>query len=229
MWIIELIQANPIWQFCGFTATWMTIYWLIQKDDKQTMKIIMISSIFWILQWYFLEIYSAMFSSAIWLSRVLLSMKYKRNKKIFSLIITTTLLVWILTYTNPYSILPIFAQIISAYWFFFFERLRLRIFMFLSSLLRLTFSFGVWSVWWTINEIIVQCMLLLAMYRIMIEDHRRIYILEKLISKLHEKKLDIDRFIIIYDFIKLKKHSIKYIFIHLYEKIHEKFHRKKVV
>lgn len=229
MWIIELISANPIWQICAFIATGIAFYWLTQKDDKQTMKIIMFSAFFWILHWYFMEVYSAMIASTIWLVRIFLSMRYKKNKKVFSLIIITTLTLWIITYENPYSILPIMASMIWAYWYFFFERLKLRIFMFLSSLFWLTFNMNIWSIWWIINDIMVQVILLVAMYKIMKEEHRSIYILEKIFSKWNKARPDVGRYISIYDFISMKKIWFKSKIKEKINNLKSKINRKKVV
>ncbi|MDD3793812.1 MAG: YgjV family protein [Candidatus Gracilibacteria bacterium] len=229
MGIIELINTNPAGQICAFIATGITFYGLTQKDDKQTMKIIMFSAVFWILHGYFMEVYSAMIASSIGLIRIFLSMRYKKNKKVFSLIIITTLTLGIITYENPYSILPIISSMIGAYGYFFFERLKLRMFMFLSSMFWLTFNLNLGSIGGVANEIMVQLILLVAMYKIMKEEHRSIYIFEKLFSKWNKTRLDVGRFISIYDFINIKKHGLKS---KIKEKIiyfKNKLNRKKVV
>jgi len=52
----------------------------------------------------------------------------------------------------------------------------------------------------------VQVILLIAMYKIMKEENRSIYILEKIFSKWNKAKPDVGRYIAIYDFINIKKH-----------------------
>lgn len=203
--MIEVLLQNPIWQWLWIIAMLILFYWLTNKDDSKTLKIIMISMLFWIAHFTVMEVYAWVAWSVIWLARVFLSMKYKYNKKIFTWIIIVSILAGILTYKDYYSILPIIGSCISAYWYFFFEKIKLRIFMIVTSLFWFTFSLWNWLIWWIINEIVVQIILLVAMYKMVHEEWRNVYIIDSLLSKFHKPKFDVWRYISIYDFINIKK------------------------
>ncbi len=209
MWILALISANPIWQSLWFIAMIIAFVWLNQKDDQKTLKIIFISMLFWWLHFYYMWMYSALAVNIIWIIRLFLSLKYKKNKRIFLWVISATIVLWFFTYENIYSTLPIVWSCISAYWYFFFERVRLRLFMFISSLFRFTFSVNFWLIWWTINEAITQVILIVAMYKMIHEEWKRVYFVDRVITILSHQKPDVGRFIDIYDFIKMGEKSFK--------------------
>ena len=116
---------NRLWIIAMFTL----FYGLSNKDDTKTLQIIMISMFFWIAHFVAMEVYAWAAWSLIALARIFLSMKYKYNKKIFTWIIIISLISWFLTYKDYYSILPIVWSCISAYWYFFFDKIKLRLFM----------------------------------------------------------------------------------------------------
>lgn len=204
MSFIETIMQNPLWQTFWFIAMAIAFMALLQKDDKKTLKIIIISMIFWVLHFYTMEVYSTLAATIIWIFRIFLSLKYKKNKRIFLWIVSATIVFWIITFENNYSILPIIGSIISAYWYFFFERIRLRLFMFVTSMFWFTFHISTWSMWWILNEIIVQLLLVIAMYKMIIEEWKRVYFVDKVMWILKKPKPDVGRYINIYDFIKIK-------------------------
>lgn len=206
--IIDIILQNPIWQILWFIAMAIAFMALIQKDDHKTLKIIIISMSFWAIHFYILWVYSAFTATIIWIFRTFLSLKYKKNKRIFLWIVSATIVFWIITYENSFSLLPIIWSIISAYWYFFFERIRLRFFMFVTSLFWFTFNISTWSLWWIINEILIQFLLIIAMYKMIIEEWKRVYFVDKIMSIIKKPKPDVDRYINIYDFIKLKNKNI---------------------
>jgi hypothetical protein len=140
---------------------------------------------------------------------VALSLKFKRNKIAFFGVIITLALIWFLTYENELSLLPIVGSSISAYWYFFLEWFRLRMLMFVSSILRLTFGLQVGSMWAIINEIIAQLILIFVIYKLIREEYGELHIFEK-ISKAFRRKLpDVSRYLFIYDYLRILKKSIK--------------------
>ena len=202
--IVELFLENPIWQWLWMIAMLILFYWLSNKDDNKTLKIIMISMSVWIVHFIVMWIYSAALVTLIWLARIFLSIRYKRNYKVFLMIVFTTITLWYFTYTDFFSILPIIASCISAYWYFFFEKIKLRIFMIFTSFFWLTFSFWNWLIWWVINEIIAQVILLTAMYKMVHEEWRNIFIIDAIFSKFRKPKYDTWRYIYIFDYINRK-------------------------
>lgn len=209
---IDKILENPIWQWFWLLAMTIAFIWLLQKNDKRTITVFIFSNLSWALHFYFMWVTSAMVTNIIWIWRLFLSLKYKRNKRIFFWILAAIITMWILTYEDQVSLLPIIGSCISAYWYFFFERLRLRIFMFVSSMFWITFNTINWSIWWILNEIIVQIILIFTMYRMIKKEWERVYFVDKVMSILHKPIPDVWRFIVIYDYIKLKHHRVKEFF-----------------
>lgn len=206
--MFDIFYQNPLWQTFWILAMLIAFSGLLQKDDKKTMKIIMFSMFFWMLHFYFMWVYAALVATFIWIIRILLSLKYKRNKRIFWAILAATIVWWLMTYENWYSILPIIWSSISAYWYFFFERIKLRFFMFVSSIFWFTFNISTWSIWWIINDFIIQIILIYVMYKMIIKEWKRVYVVEKVMSILQKSKPDFWRYIYIWDYIKITKISL---------------------
>lgn len=187
----------------------IAFYWLVQKNDNKALKVIIVSSCFWALHFVFMWVYSAFAVTIIGIFRIFLSLKYKRNKRIFLAIISATLIFWIITYENTYSLIPIIWSCISAYWYFFFERIRLRFFMFTTSLFWFTFHLSTGSIWWIVNEVVVQTILIVAMYKMIHEEWKRVFFVDRVMDIIKTPHPDVGRFINIYDFIDLSKVSLK--------------------
>jgi hypothetical protein len=210
MRFFETIMENPLAQIFWFLAMFVAFIWLLQKNDKNTIKIIIISSMLWVIHFYLMWIYSAMAASIVWIARLVLSLKFKKNKIVFFWVIIAFAIMWLTTYENKLSLLPIIGSSISAYWYFFLEWFRLRLFIFISSILWLTFSINAQSIWWIINEIISQLILIFVMYKLIRESWKRLNILEKIASIFRKVTPDVGTFIIIYDYIKIFRRSIKF-------------------
>lgn len=203
------IAENPIWQWIWIIAMCISIFWYAQKDDKTTIKVFIFSNIAWILHFYFMWIYSAMVSCFIAIARSFLSLRYKKNIKIFLWIIAAILVTWAITYEWKLSLLPIIASCISAYWFFFLERIRLRLFLFFSSLCRITFSIWSFSIWWIISDTIVQIVSIVTMYKMIKYEWEKLYFVDKIMNILKKPEPDVWRFIFIKDYIKIKNNWLK--------------------
>lgn len=203
------ILENPIWQWIWIIAMCISILWYAQKDDKTTIKVFIFSNIAWILHFLYMWIYSAMVSCVIAIARSFLSLKYKKNKKVFFWIIAAILVWWAITYEWKLSILPIIASCISAYWFFFLERIRLRMFLFVSSVCWLTFSIWTFSIWWIISDTIVQIVSIITMYKMIKHEWERVYFVDKIMNILRKPEQDIWRFTFLKDYFKMKNSWIK--------------------
>jgi len=206
--MLEIIQQNPIWQSLGILAMLIICFWMSRKDDRQSKLIIMSSMIIWIIHFVYMGIYSWAVWSAVAMLRIFLSVKFQWSKSAFGFVILLTLVLWMITYNNIYDVLPIFGSIVAAVGFFFFEKLKLRLFMLVTSIFR--FSFSVWNglIGWVINELIVQIILLIAMYKMVHDEWKRIFMLDTVIEKFHKPNVDVGRFIAIYDYIHMKHTSL---------------------
>lgn len=206
---IAEILKNPLWQWLWILAMLISILWYAQKDDKKTIKIFMVSNFVWIAHFYFMWILSAMVSCIIAIARSFLSLKYKRNRRIFLWIIAAILVAWIITYEWKLSLLPIIASCISAYWFFFLERIRLRMFLFISSICWLTFSIWSFSIWWIISDSLVLIISIIVMYKMIKYEWEKVYFVDKIMSILRKPEPDVWRFTFLVDYFKMKKISLK--------------------
>ena len=209
MKIYEIIMQNPIWQLFWFLAMIVAFIWLLQKDDKNTVKIIIVSSCLWIVHFFFMWVYSAMAMSCISIIRLFLSLKYKRNKRVFWWVLMAVFVMWVMTFENKLSLLPIVWSCITAYWYFFCEWFRLRLFIFISSLFRTTFHLNIWSVWWVMNEIVSQLILIFIMYKLIRESWKKLAVIEKLSTVFKWRMPDVERYITIFDYINHIKNSSK--------------------
>lgn len=207
--MLELIQQNPIWQSLGIIAMLIICFWMSRKDDRQSKLIIMSSMVVWIIHFIYMGIYSWAVWSAVALLRIFLSVRFQWSKPAFIFIILLTLLLWMLTYDNIYDILPIFWSVVAAIGFFFFEKLKLRLFMLVTSIFR--FSFSVWNglIGWIMNELIVQIILLVAMYKMVHDEWKRVFMIDTVLETFHKPKADVGRFIAVYDYIHMKHKSLK--------------------
>jgi len=108
----------------------------------------------------------AFWATAIWLLRLLLSLKYRRNVKILVWVILITIIFWIFTYDgNPISILPLLATAVSSYGYFFLEKVSLRLMLWFVSVCWLIYHTGTGSIAWLVNEIIMLITLWVTIYR----------------------------------------------------------------
>ena len=215
MSFIESIINNPIWQTFWIIAMIVAFFWFTQKNDRKALQIIIVSTSFWALHFLSIWLYSAFAVTIVGIFRVFLSLKYKRNKRVFYWIVSVTIILWIITYENTLSLLPIIWSCISAYGYFFFERVRLRWFMLITSMFWFTFHLNHSSIWWMINEVVVQTVIIIAMYKMIHEEWKRVFFIDKVMDIIKHPYPDVWRFINIYDIIDLKKKS-------LYKRIKEK-------
>lgn len=210
---VALVFINdPVWQILGILWMITVIYAFLQKDDLTVIKILFISSFFWIWHFFFLEAYSAMISTLIWAVRLALSIKYKKNIKVFYVLIFITLILWFWTYDTFSSLIPIIASCLATYGFFFLEKIKLRLLLLISSSFWLSYNYIHFSVWWVLNETILLFVHIYIIYKIIEVEWTKTYYIEKINSIIRrEKPIDYWRYLSIIDYIKMKKKSYKII------------------
>ena len=203
--ILEIFWLNPIWQ--TFWILWMitVISAFLQRDDTKVIKILIFAHIFWAGHFYLMEIYSWLWVVIIWTLRLLMSMKYKKNDKIFLGVLFVTLLLGIFTYKDMYSIFPIIASCLWTYGYFYLEKVRLRLLLLVVSAFWFSFHYVHFSIGWVVNESIIQVVHLLTIYRIMIEQWgTRAYLRIFRDRYLHKPKIDYGRYLSVIDFIMMR-------------------------
>lgn len=198
--IISLFLANPVAQTIGFIA--MICVWIafLSKDDLKTIKMLFIANIFWWILFLLLESYAGLVATIISSIRLYLSIKYKKNVKVFWLIIMLIIIMWIITCNNYISLLPVLCSLIWTYSFFFFSNLTLRIWCLINSILRFIYHYYIWSIWWVINEIVVQILLLITIYNYIWINRYKIIFMSKIKSIFHPyRNIDYWKYLIIKD------------------------------
>lgn len=96
--IIALYLENPLAQSAGFIG--MLCVWtaFLQQDDKKTIKILLFGNLFWGVMFFSMETHSGL--AAVFLSslRLILSMRYKKNIKVFIGLIILIIILSSITY-----------------------------------------------------------------------------------------------------------------------------------
>lgn len=203
--IIDIFLMNPIGQ--TFWILWMitVVTAFLQKDDKRVIEILAIAHIFWAGHFYFMEIYSWLWMVIIGFIRLLISMKYKKNNKMFLIVLWITLWLWAITYQDIHSLFPLLASCLWTFGYFYLEKIKLRLLLLFVSWFWLSFHYVNFSIGWVINESIIQIIHLITIYRIMVETWwTRAYIRDIKEKIFHKPRIDHDRYIAIIDFIKMK-------------------------
>ena len=204
--IVSIYLQNPIGQ--TFWIIWMAvvIFAFLQKDDRYVVKTLVVANIFWILHFYFMWIYIWLVISSLWLFRLILSLKYKRNIKIFYAILILTIGLWAITYENYSSLFPILASWLSTYWFFFLEKVKLRLVLLLCSSFWFSFHYLHFSIGWVINESIIQIIHLFTIYKIISSEWTFSYYVDLVKTTLIKpRRLDYWRYLAIPEYISFKK------------------------
>lgn len=209
--IIDIFLLNPIAQTSGFLG--MICVWIafLYKDDLKTIKILFIASIFWWLQYLLLESYAGLLATIIWALRLYLSMKYKKNIKVFIFMIIVIAITWVISFKDNYSLLPILWSLIWAYSFFFFSWIILRIWCLSISIIWLIYGIHIWSIWWVINEVVVEILILFAIYNYIWVNWYRLLYVSKIKSIFQPyREIDYWHYTIVKDKNKIfKTHSLK--------------------
>lgn len=187
--IIEIYLKDPIAQTMGLLGMITVIIALAQKDDKIVIELLLLANLFWGTHFLLMWVYAWFAAVIISVARWLLSLKYKRNKKIFLWIVVTSLIFWVFTFQGTVSLFPIITSIVWAYWFFFLEKIRLRILMMMTSAIWLIYHIYIWSIWWAITQVLVQFTLIITIYRLIYIDWNKFYISEKISNFIFKKKI----------------------------------------
>lgn len=183
--VTTLFLANPVAQSVGFLAMFVWILWFLVQNDRTTVKIFILSCIFWLWHFYLLGNWGAFWATFIGFIRLILSLKYQKS---------ISILVWVLACSLAYGVysfdgkvistLPLLATAISSYGFFFLEKIRLRILLAGVSLLWFTYHLNTGSMSGILNEIIVQCTIWYSVLLFATWHEKKQKILERLKAKI---------------------------------------------
>ncbi len=183
---VSLFSQNPSWQTIGFIAMFIIFYAFSIKDDTKLIKVLTLSNIIWVIHFFLLENYWAMIATIVAIIRLFLSLKYKKNISALLFVSSLSIILWYLTYEGYISFIPIISTIIASYWFFYLEKIPLRILLLWISASWLYYHTQTGSISGMINESIVLGTLCLTIYRFIYEREKYSYDLES--GKINLKK-----------------------------------------
>lgn len=200
--IAYLFNKDPLGQTFWLIAMVIWISGFLVHNDRTTVKIFIVSCIFWILHFVFLENIGALIATSIWLVRLILSLKYQKNISIFVGIIAVSAAYGIYSFDGKIiSVLPLIATAVSSYGFFFLEKIRLRMLLGIVSLLWLTYHLNTGSISGIMNEIIVLCTIVYSIVMFATHHEKKEKILERFKRKIGKapKRLNFGRYIFMRD------------------------------
>ena len=198
---VSLFMENPLGQWLGFLAMFILFYGFALKDDKQVVKVLIVSNFFWILHFLMIDNLWALLATLIAMLRLYLSLKYKGSMNAMAFVTIACLISWVIAYEEPVSILPIVGTIAASYWFFFLEKVPLRMLLLLVSSMWLVYHLETGSISGVINEIIVTTTLLITIYRFNYSEEKSIYLKNSIknILKKRPTRVDLGRYMYLRD------------------------------
>jgi len=198
---VSLFMENPTGQSLGFVAMFILFYAFSLRDDKKVIKFLIISNFFWIAHFLLLDNQGAMYATIIAMIRLWLSLKYKWSVSAMIFVTIASVIAWAIAYSEPVSILPIVATVAASYWFFFLEKVELRMLMLLISSMWFVYHLETWSISGAINEVIVSTTLCITIYKFKYGEERRKYIRTSIRNILKKRPVRVDfwRFIYLKD------------------------------
>ncbi len=162
---IDMFVKNPIAQAFGILWMCIILYGFFQTDDKKAKSIIAFSMLAWIMHFFLMGLMTATIATIIWFVRMLLSLKFQKNKYVFFGIVVVSVAFWYLSYESMFHLLPIVATIAWAFSFMFFEKILFRFATLLTTLIWLYYNINIWSLWWVTNWILTEFILIITILR----------------------------------------------------------------
>ena len=153
--LIEIFLENPVAQIIGLIALVINIYSVIFLKNNKFLYWITIVSLVWGMHFYLMWLIVWAFINFVDIFKNYLAIKFKKDRNVMLLFILLYIIIWILTYQNIYSILPIIASIIWIYSFFFLEDVKLKVWYFFVVIFWFTYVLIWHSIWWIIADFIL--------------------------------------------------------------------------
>lgn len=190
--IIEIFLENPYAQGAGFIG--MLCVWsaFLHQDDTKTIKILLFGNFFWGLMFFLMDTHAGLVAVFLSSLRLILSLRYKKNIKVFALLISLIVLLSYFSYQWPTSILPIMTSFMGAYGFMFLSGLWLRIMCLGSSFLWLTYHSSIGAIWGVMTEMFVEVLLVISIYRFSGFHAHRFHVIDTIKHLIHFPSRDTD-------------------------------------
>jgi hypothetical protein len=175
---VSLFVGNPIGQSVWFIAMGIIFYAFSIKDDKKLVYVLSFSNIFWVIHFFLLGNIWAMLATIVAAIRLALSLRYKKNYMVLAGVALLSLILWFLSYESYLSLIPIVATILASYGFFFLEKIPLRIFLMITSVMWLYYHSQTGSIGGMMNETVVLGTLSITIYRFIFWEEKYHYDIE---------------------------------------------------
>lgn len=172
-YLITSYEINPIGQIIGFIAFILWVIALLNKNDNKTKSIQWASLFLWVAHYYIFWLYTWLVSDLLWWFRNFLSMRYKKNKLVISILFVLYLTTWYVAYDNIYSVFPIISWLIATSAYFYLEWIKLRLVMLTTSFLWIVYNYFWYSLWWMIADITFMCANITTITRLYIDKKRK--------------------------------------------------------
>lgn len=200
--IASTFLENPLAQWLWFAAMFVGFFGYATTDDKKTIQIFIGANAVWMLHFLFMANFWALGATIIGFTRLVLSLKYKKNVKVLIGVIVASMIFGAFTFDGQFiSILPLIATAVSTYWFFFLEKLQLRIFLLFISGMWFTYHLGTGSISGVLNEVIVVILIGISVFKFTFGTERAPYLRERIRNVLRKRptRPDFDRFMFLRD------------------------------
>lgn len=154
IWYLEKsYQINPLWQLIWFVWFVLWVIAFLYKDDSKTKSIHWLSLFLWVIHYYLFWLYTWVASDLLWWFRNLLSIKYKKNKRVIIILFVLYWIAWYVTYDNIYSLFPIISWLIATLAFFYLEWIKMRLALLSTCIFWMIYNYFWHSIWWMITDI----------------------------------------------------------------------------
>jgi len=151
----EIFLDNTLAQIVWIFALMINIFSILfLKNNKFIYWIANVSFIWW-LHYFLMWLMSWAIVNFIDIIKNYVSVKFKKNYKIMVLFVILYLIIWIITYDNIYSTLPVIASFIWIYSFFLLEWVKLKIWYLLVVIFLLIYWYIWKSIWWVTTDSIL--------------------------------------------------------------------------
>jgi len=149
------INSYFFWQLFWILAAITTVTAFMYSDKNKTVKILLVWALLSALQFVFLWALSWAFISIFSFFRTVLSRFKSKNISVLLMLFIIIGIISYYTYDWYISLLPIVATYIGTYALFYVQWVQFRVALVIPTTLWLIYNYYVWSIWWTIREVII--------------------------------------------------------------------------
>lgn len=173
LWIfLDSLLADPAWQWVWILSLAITMYAFWFCKDRKFIYVMMIASIFRGVHFSLLWAFAAAWVQLFDIVKNSLALKYEKSKKIAIFCVISYIAIWLFTYENSYSLLPIISSIITVFLIFYVRWIWLNMWYLLIIMSWLWYNVHYWSIWWVSSDIILFFVWIWGVVRIILTEKK---------------------------------------------------------